>query len=179
MKRNVGKKSTPYESAFEEFLRKHEILYIATDEKKRPIFKGEKIKNFDFIVASLKKKYMIDVKGRRFNLKPWANWIHFSDIDGMKMWSMLLPDLDPLFVYIYLLDSKSREKFQDRFTYKGNEYGFLGITFEEYYLHMKRVGKEKKGGIGGIGLSGSKFQEIAKPITHFIPELRKVPKGTI
>ena len=52
-------------------------------------------------------------------------------------------------------------------------------AFEDFYLHMKRVGKEKDEGIGGVGLSGSKFREIAKPITHFIPELRKVPKGTI
>lgn len=179
MKRKVGKKSTPYESAFEEFLRKHEILYIATDETRRPIYGGGKIKNFDFIVSSFKGKYMIDVKGRRFGVKPWANWIHFADIEGMKTWSMLLPDLNPLFVYIYLLDAKSSEKFQDKFSYKGNEYGFVGITFEEFYQNMKRVGKEKKKGIGGIGIIGKRFREIIKPVTYFIPELKKVPTGNI
>jgi len=179
VKRKVGKNATPYESAFEEFLRKQEVLYIATDETKRPIFKGGTIKNFDFIVASFKSKYMVDVKGRRFAVKPWENWIHFSDIEGMKNWSMLLPDLKPLFVYIYLLDSNSVEKFQDIFSYKGKEYGFVGITFEDYYQNMKRVGKEKKAGIGGVGINGKKFREIIKPITHFIPELKNVPTGNI
>jgi len=179
MKRKIGKNATPYESAFEEFLRKQQVLYIATDETKRPIFKGTTIKNFDFIVVSFKGKYMVDVKGRRFANKSWANWIHFADIEGMKNWSMLLSDLSPLFVYIYLLDQTSSEKFQDKLVYKGKEYGFVGITFEDFYQNMKRVGKEKKKGIGGVGISGKKFREIIKPITYFIPELKKVPTGNI
>ena len=92
---------------------------------------------------------------------------------------MLLSDLKPLFVYIYLLDSNSSEIFQDKFSYKGKEYGFVEITFEEFYQNMKRVGKKKEKGIGGVGISGKKFREIVRPITYFIPELKDVPTGNI
>ena len=87
MKRKQGKSATRYEPAFESHLRDHGVLYIATDERKRPMFGGVKVKNFDFIVISFKGKYIVDVKGRRFADAPWENWIHFSDIEGMQIWA--------------------------------------------------------------------------------------------
>ena len=134
---------------------------------------------FDFIISSFKDKYMVDVKGRRFIDHPWENWIHFPDIEGMKTWAMLLPSLKPLFTFTYLLDSKSNSMFEDKFSYKGNEFGFVGILLEDYLRNMKRRGKEKASGIGGVGISGTKFKTIVKPLTYFIPELKEIPKGTI
>lgn len=179
MKRRTNRTNTPYENAFEEFLRKKEVLYIATDETRRPIFNGKKIKNFDFIISSFKEKYMVDVKGRRFRDHAWENWIHFQDIEGMKTWAMLLPGLKPLFAFTYLLDSKSYDKFEVKFSYKGKMFGFVGISLEDYLRNMKRRGKEKDSGIGGVGISGSKFKTLVKPITYFVPELQEIPSGTI
>ena len=179
MKRKQGKSATRYEPAFESHLRDHGVLYIATDERKRPVFGGVKVKNFDFMVISFKGKYIIDVKGRRFADAPWENWIHFSDIEGMKIWSKVLPQFTPLFVFTYLLDSKSEKKFQDVFSFKGKKFGIIGITLTDYYLNLKRRGKEKKEGLGGVDVRYSIFKETAKPITCFIPELHEIPKGTI
>ena len=186
MKRKQGKSSTPYELAFESHLREHEVLYIATNEGKRPIFEGKKVKNFDFIVISFKGKYIIDVKGRRFTDAPWENWIHFSDIEGMRIWAKVLPQFTPLLVYPYLLDSKAEKTFlkeefsvNDIICFKGEKFGIVGITLSDYYLNLKRRGKDKKEGIGGVYVSKTLFRKIAKPISYFIPELREIPKGTI
>ena len=186
MKRKQGKSATRYEPAFESHLRDHGVLYIATDERKRPVFGGVKVKNFDFMVISFKGKYIIDVKGRRFADAPWENWIHFSDIEGMKIWAQVLPQFTPLFVFPYLLDSKAEKAFlkeefsvNDVISFKGEKFGIVGITISDYYLNLKRRGKDKKEGLGGVYVSKTLFRKIAKPISYFIPELREIPKGTI
>ena len=63
--------------------------------------------------------------------------------------------------------------------FKGEKFGIVGITVSDYYLNLKRRGKEKKEGLGGVYVSKTLFRKIAKPISYFIPELRKIPKGTI
>lgn len=55
-----------YERCFEFLLRKYELLYIAIDETKKPIYDGVGIKNFDFIVSSFNGKFLIDIKGKKF-----------------------------------------------------------------------------------------------------------------
>lgn len=67
-----------YENLIEKILRENEILHIAIDESKRPLYGGKRIKNFDFIVSSFKGKYLIDIKGKQFPYGKsgfWENWI--------------------------------------------------------------------------------------------------------
>jgi len=179
VKRKVGKKSTPYESAFEDYLRRNEVLYVATSEVRRPITEGKAVKNFDFIVISFKGKYLIDIKGRRFVDAPWENWIHHSDIESLKAWAMYFQELIPLLVYPYVIDDRTKNKFDDVFSYKGITFGVVGIKFEDYYRNMKRRGKVKKAGIGGVYVSKSLFPKLVQPISYFIPELKPIPTGKI
>lgn len=44
----MTKRNIHYEAAFEDYLRKKEIPYIAINEAKRSIVEGKPIKNFDF-----------------------------------------------------------------------------------------------------------------------------------
>lgn len=85
-----------YELVFERFLRKNNFLYIAINEAKRPVFNGERVKNFDFIVISkIGKIVLVDVKGKQFPYKSgwrenyWENWISLDDGKFLKMWTKI------------------------------------------------------------------------------------------
>jgi len=59
------KRNIRYEAAFEDHLRKNQIPYVAINEAKRPIVARKKMKNFDFIVCSRKKKnLLVEIKGK-------------------------------------------------------------------------------------------------------------------
>src|SRR5215467_2915717 len=63
----MAKRSNHYEAAFEEFLRRRQIPYVAVDEKKRALLGDASLKSLDFIVSpALGGSWLIDVKGRRF-----------------------------------------------------------------------------------------------------------------
>ena len=54
-----------YEAAFEDYLRKKGLPYIAVDEAKKALFAGAKLKSFDFVVYNKKgPNLLVDVKGR-------------------------------------------------------------------------------------------------------------------
>ena len=72
----------------------------------------------------------------------------------MKKWAMFLPQLIPLFVFPYLVDSKSKERCHDVFSYKGSDFGIVGgkpcnivneyeIEFEDYEVHKQKLSTDE------------------------------------
>ena len=166
-----------YEQMFEDLLREKGILYIAINEKKRPIYKGTKIKNFDFIVSSFNGKFMIDVKGKKFsyrkNGKPdWENWVSQDDVSGLMEWSTHFSAFTPLLVFPYLLSNPTdNQHFVDIRSFKGSQYGITAIELSKYYTEA--VTRDPNPKWKAINVPRNKFGDFLKPISHFIPELQK------
>lgn len=165
-----------YEVFFENILRENGVLYLSIDETRKPIYDEKKIKNFDFIVSSFNGKFLIDIKGkqfpypsaRRFNV--WENWIKEDDISGLKLWSSHFNAFTPLLVYPYLLTNNSYKKlFTDIFTFQGKTYCPVAIELSDYYTAAKSRSKSWN----AIHVPPNEFQKLIRPISYFIPELKK------
>ena len=165
--------SKSYEQLFEGILRDAEVLYLAIDEAKRPIYAKEKIKNFDFIVSSFNGKFLIDIKGKKFDYgygESWENWIKDDDISGLKVWASHFNAFTPLLVFVYhLRGHAAADKFQDIYRFKNRRYGIVAIDLSTYYTNAKTRSKKW----GAIYVSREKFQHLAKPISFYLPELKK------
>ena len=162
-----------YEKLFENELRESGVLYLAIDETKRPIYETTTIKNFDFIVSSFNGKFLIDIKGKKFpygRSSFWENWIKTDDITGLKLWATHFNAFIPLLVYPYLLMDKSYEReFTDIFEFKRHTYGVVAIELSMYYVNAKPRSPKWD----AISVPKEKFKTITKPISFFIPELRR------
>jgi len=84
-----------YEAAFEDYLRRKGLPYIAVDEAKKALFAGAKLKSFDFVVYRPEgKNLLVDVKGRK--LVPGSaslqNWVTREDIDDLRQWQEIFGD---------------------------------------------------------------------------------------
>ena len=60
------------EVAFEHFLRERNISYLAVDEAKRPVVID---KNFDFLLFTRPKAYIVDVKGKQISYKGGSGFL--------------------------------------------------------------------------------------------------------
>ncbi|MCE9653234.1 MAG: HYExAFE family protein [Nitrosarchaeum sp.] len=162
-----------YEIMFEDFLRENNILYIAVDETRRPVIDGGSVKNFDFIVSSFNGKYLVDIKGKDFSSRTWDNWVHESDLTGLKIWGNHFNAFIPLLVIPYLItntkDIQVLQPYADIRKFKGKTYGIIGVTLADYYSRAKIRSKK----FTAIYVSRQDFLEICKPLSHFIPEFKK------
>ena len=60
-------RSNHYEAAFEGYLQRHRLCYVAVDETRRAVFGDFRVKSLDFIVhGEHGARLLVDVKGSRF-----------------------------------------------------------------------------------------------------------------
>ena len=172
MTKRIGR-SQHYERMFEAMLRDNGVLYIAIDETKKPIYEGKAVKNFDFIVSSFNGKFLVDIKGKQFPYGKngfWENWIKTDDISGLKLWAAHFNAFIPLLVYPYLVMDKSFEnQFLDKYHFGGNMYGVVAIELSTYYVNAKPRSPKWE----AISISRNSFKNLVKPVSYYIPELRK------
>src|SRR5262245_54648323 len=87
-------RSNHYEAAFEAYLRRRRLCYVAVNEARRSLLDEEPVKSLDFIVYGAgDARLLVDVKGRRFpgssDGKPrytWECWAEDADISGLERW---------------------------------------------------------------------------------------------
>lgn len=168
-----------YERCFEDFLRRQEVLYLSIDETKQPKYDGRGIKNFDFIVSSFNGKFLIEIKGKTFpyisasRINLWENWIKKSDISGLKLWANHFNAFTPLLVFPYqIASSKYINEIKDNsdiVAFDGRTYGIVAIELAAYYTNAK----SRSSSWDAINVSRKLFSELVRPVSYFIPELKK------
>jgi hypothetical protein len=140
----MAKRDNHYESAFEAFLRKHRVAYVAVDEKRRSLIgQGStqvSIKNLDFIVSpSDSVSLPLDVKGRRFpsgqrNKQYWRNWSTWDDLESLARWQeKFSPGSCALLVFAFhVVGERSPVPVERLFEFRQQWYAFLAVRVADY-----------------------------------------------
>ncbi len=161
-----SKSSTHYEVAFEDYLRRRGLPYIAVDEAKKALFGNAKLKSFDFVVYRPgATKLLVDVKGRACRVKSGAvslpTWATREDIDDLRQWQEIFGDsFVAMFVFVYAWAQEPKDApFKDLFVFGEKWYSTMAISVADYRQHMKRRSESW----GTVHVGTADFKRLAKP----------------
>jgi hypothetical protein len=168
-------RSNHYEVAFEAYLQRHGLCYVAVDETRRALFGEESVKSLDFIVfGGTGARLLIDVKGRRFPAGPaknprrvWECWSFREDIDGLDRWSELAgPGYQGLLVFSYYLQPSVElpPATPDLWVSRGRRYLLRAVAVEDYRRHMRRRSPRW----GTVVLPLTAYRALVRPLSHFL-----------
>jgi hypothetical protein len=168
----MGPRSKPvmhYEAAFEDYLRRNGLPYIAVDEAKKALFAGAKLKSFDFVVYRPEgKNLLVDVKGRKLApARPsLQNWTTREDIDDLRQWQDIFgTGFSAMFLFMYHWPaSPETAPLPDMFLHNDHWYATLGISIADYREHMK----PRSEAWGTVHLPTATFRQLAKPFDHWL-----------
>jgi hypothetical protein len=156
-----------YEAAFEAYLRRRGVPYVAVDEGKRALLGGESIKNLDFIVSCESgSRWLVDVKGRLFpsgeGKQYWKNWSTQDDLRSLAQWERLFgTGFAALFVFAYLVAGERAPLPADRlFPFRNRVYGFIGIRLQQYIEAARMISPAWD----TVAMPVSGFRRLAQPI---------------
>lgn len=163
-----------YELAFETFLRKRRIPFLAVEERRRNYLEnGRSLKNLDFVVSpSDGPSWLVDVKGRRFpggGTRGGAYWKHWStrdDLVGIRQWEKLFGErFSGLFVFAYLIVGDRSPLPPERlFDFQNRLYGFVGISVQDYLREIRLLSPRWK----TFAMPTARFRELARPVEDFL-----------
>lgn len=169
----MGPRTKPaihYEAAFEDYLRRRGLPYIAVDEAKKALFAGAKLKSFDFVVYRPNgNNLLVDVKGRKLNPAAgtsFQNWTTREDIDDLRQWQEIFGDgFTAMFLFMYLWpDRPETSPMKEMFLHHHHWYGTLGITVADYRECMK----PRSEAWGTVHLPVKDFRRLAKPFEEWL-----------
>ncbi len=157
-----------YEAAFEDYLQRKQIPYVAVDEAKRAAFRDAKLKSFDFIVYSSRAtNWLVDIKGRRWvaragNSKPaWENWVTQADLEGLRQWQGVLGSgFGSLLVFAYRLDAGGEPPPEVLHSFREARYVFAGVPVDDYQVHAR--------------LRSPKWGTVNMPVREFARHVRPI-----
>lgn len=167
-------RSNHYESAFEAYLQRHRLCYVAVDETRRPILGASPVKSLDFIVfGEGGSRLVVDVKGRRFpagragkQRRVWECWSTREDIDGLRRWVDLWgAGYQGLLVFSYhiLPCVELSADTEDVWTWRGRRYLLRAMEINEYQRFM-RVRSPKW---GTVTLPREAYRSLVRPLSHY------------
>lgn len=171
-------RSNPYEAAFEAYLQRHGLCYVAVDETRRALWGRTSVKSLDFIVLGPSgARLLVDVKGRRFpggtSERPryvWENWSTQEDIAGLASWTNLFGTRSlGLLVFLYRIEPlvELPADTPDLFAFRDRLYLVRAVTLDDYRRHW-RVRSPKW---GTVHLPGAAFRSLARPFRYYSHEL--------
>ena len=168
----MGPRSKPvihYEAAFEDYLRRNGLPYIAVDEAKKALFAGAKLKSFDFVVYRPNgKNLLVDVKGRK--LSPTSsslqNWTTREDIDDLRQWQDIFgSDFCAMFLFMFHWPSTPETTpLKDLFLHRERWYSMLAISVTDYREFIRR----RSLAWNTVHLPVKEFQRLAKPFDEWL-----------
>lgn len=169
----MANRENHYEAAFEAYLRELRIPYVAVDEAKRSRWAEGSIKSLDFIVSPpTSASWLVDVKGRRFpsgeQKQYWKNWSTRDDLVSLSRWESLFGErFGGLFVFAYNIVGDRAPLPRERlFAFRGNLYGFVGISLGKYALHARPISPKWD----TLAMPSATFRRLAAPVERFFME---------
>lgn len=156
-----------YEGAFEDYLRRRGLPYIAVDEAKKALFAGAKLKSFDFVVyRPTGRNLLVDVKGRICRGETLQNWATREDIDDLRQWEDIFgTGFQAIFVFAYLwIERPETSPFGDLFSFQDRWYSMLAISVSDYRAHMRA----RSEAWGTVHLPAADFRRLAKPFEEWL-----------
>lgn len=169
----MANRDNHYEAAFEEFLRRRGLPYVAVDEAKRSVLAdGRSIKSLDFIVSSPGEiTWLVDVKGRRFpsgdeTRQYWKNWSPRDDLRSLAQWEELFGEsFRGLLVFAYnVVGDRAPLPPEQLFEHRGGLYGFVAIELAEYAA----LGHPISPSWDTVAMPTADFRRLARPIDCFV-----------
>ena len=169
----MSRRGNHYERAFESYLQKLNISYVAIDQARKAILAGAKIKSFDFIVyPDRRQRILADVKGRKLALRTFRrrglgeNWATVDDINGLRSWEEVFGgDHLGVFVFAYWIhDLVEADGEESVYLFEGRKYAFVAAELFGYQLVMKSRSPRWK----TVFVPAGAFGELAQPFDQFI-----------
>jgi hypothetical protein len=168
-------RSNHYEVAFESYLQRHRLCYVAVDETRRALLEDAAVKSLDFLILGGDgARLVVDIKGRRFPGGPpkkprrvWESWSFRDDVDGLGRWADLAgPGFRALLVFAYCLHPSIElsEGTPDLHVFRGRRYLFRAVEVDDYRRHM-RVRSPRW---GTVCLPLGMFRSLVRPMSDFI-----------
>jgi hypothetical protein len=138
-----------YELAFEDYLRRRRIPYVAVDEAKKSLLPGSHaggdeslaLKSFDFVIYGQGQNLLVEVKGRR--LAPGSprmeSWVTLEDVRSLQRWEALFgPEFAAAFVFLYWCEAQPPDAlFLELFECRGGWYCLRTVRVADYAPAMK------------------------------------------
>ncbi|MDA7979675.1 MAG: HYExAFE family protein [Pirellulales bacterium] len=166
----MANRDNHYEAAFEEYLRRRQVPYIAVDEAKRAKLSGDSLESLDFVVSTAERRWLVDVKGRLFpsgaeQKQYWKNWSPREDLLALASWERLFgKGFAALFVFAYHVVGDRAPVTPERlFTFRDRVYAFIGIPLEKYAPRARRISPKWD----TVAMSVSGFRKHARPVDEF------------
>jgi hypothetical protein len=158
-----------YEAAFEAYLRKLGIPYVAVDEAKKAMFSDARLKSFDFVVYNKDgRNLLVDIKGRqlrgRTKVQTFQTWATEEDVKDLLQWQQIFGDgFVAVLMFVYWIDpplipETGMMEFRDRW------YLIMGIELSEYQEHMRRRSVKWE----TVALTQADFRTLARPIESWL-----------
>ena len=169
----MANRDNHYEAAFEEYLRRRGVPYIAVDEAKRSVMAdGASIKSLDFVVSSSgTTTWLVDVKGRRFpsgdeQKQYWKNWSAREDLESLAQWEVLFGEsFRGLFVFAYhILGDQAPLPTEQLFEHRGGLYGFVAIELVDYTAYAHPISPSWD----TVAMPTADFRRLARPVEEFL-----------
>jgi hypothetical protein len=168
------KRALHYEGAFEDYLRRRGLPYVAVDEAKKALFAGAKLKSFDFVVyRPAGENLLVDVKGRLCQ-PPAAgratpslqNWVTREDVDDLRQWEEIFgAGFRAVFLFVYCWPGRPEQSpFADIFNYSDKWYATLGLTVADYRGAMRL----RSAKWGTVHLPAADFRRLARPFETWL-----------
>lgn len=136
-----------YEQAFETYLRRSRIPYVAVDEAKKALLPrgmaignaGSALKSFDFVIYGQGGNLLVEVKGRRANGRRLECWVTREDVESLRRWEALFgPEFAAAFVFVYWhTDQPPDALFQEAFVHGERWYALRSILVRDYARGMR------------------------------------------
>jgi hypothetical protein len=167
-------RSNHYEAAFEGYLQRQGLCYVAVDERRRPWMGDSPVKSLDFVVFSpAGSRLVVDIKGRRFPTGPaarprrvWECWSTRDDVEGLGRWADLWGgDFRGLLVFAYhvLPSVELPPETEDVWPFRGRRYLLRAVDVAEYRRHMRPRSPRWQ----TVTLPRPVFRSVVRPLHHF------------
>ncbi len=164
----MANRDNHYEAAFEAYLRRERLPYIAVDEARRSLVPDGSLKSLDFIVSPPNgPSWLVDVKGRRFpsgdeHHQYWRNWSTRDDLRSLAAWEQHFgSSFLPLLVFAYhLVGTRSPLPLDQLFEFRGSHYGFVAIRLADFVPHARPLSES--------------WDTVAMPVNEFRRAARSI-----